>query len=180
MRRSSIIAMGLGVLLAVSGPSGAGGAADVPPGRSCAPAPLEVVPSADPLGDALRYYARGRILMAEGEHTLAARELRKASLLAPNVLCIRQNLGAALYETGNGRDAGDVLDQALRLDPADPFTLYLRGRVARSLSRFDEASDFFARSLQAAPPLSPYHILSCYYLACVRQEAGDRDAAIEH
>jgi tetratricopeptide (TPR) repeat protein len=173
--------MGLGVVLAVSGPSGAGGAAaDGTPGRSCAPEPLEVAASADPLGDALRYYARGRILMAEGEHALAARELRKASLLAPNVLCIRQNLGAALYETGNGRDAGDVLDQALRLDPADPFTLYLRGRVARSLSRFDEASDFFARSLQAAPPLSPYHILSCYYLARVRQEAGDLDGAIEH
>ena len=44
MRRSSIVAMGLGVVLAVSGPSGAGGAAaDVPPGRSCTPEPLEVI-----------------------------------------------------------------------------------------------------------------------------------------
>ncbi|MCX5649635.1 MAG: hypothetical protein NTX40_11175, partial [Planctomycetota bacterium] len=98
MRRSSIVAMGLGVVLAVSGPSGAGGAADGTPGRSCAPEPLEVAPSADPLGEALRYYARGRTHMDEGEHALAAGDLRKAALLAPNVLRIRQFLGAAIYE----------------------------------------------------------------------------------
>jgi len=181
MRRSSIVAFGLGVVLAVSGPSGAGGpAADGTPGRSCAPEPLEVAPSADPLGDALRYYARGRTHMDEGENALAAGELKKASLLAPNVLRIRQFLGAAIYETGNLRDAADVLDQALRLDPGNAFTLYLRGRVARSLNLPDLAADFFGRSLRAAPPASPHHILSRYYLARTRQESGDLDGAIEH
>jgi tetratricopeptide (TPR) repeat protein len=188
MRTSILIglALALGMPPGVAPAPGAPGPPDAAPPtpatgpRDCTPQPVEVAPSADPLGDALRYYARGRTHMDEGENALAAGELRKASLLAPNVLCIRQFLGAALYETGNLRDADDALDQALRLDPADAFTLYLRGRVARSLNRPDQAADFFDRSLHAAPPASPHHILSRYYLARTRQEAGDLDAAIEH
>ena len=188
MRTSILIglALALGILPGVAPAAPAPSPPDAAPPatatgpRDCAPQPVEVVPSADPLGDALRYYARGRTHMDEGEHALAAGELRKASLLVPDVLRIRQFLGAALYETGNLRDADDALDQALRLDPADAFTLYLRGRVARGLSRPDQAADFFDRALRAAPAPSPYHILSRYYLARTRQEAGDLDAALAH
>ena len=188
MRTSILIglALALGILPGVAPAPGAPAPPDAAPPtpatgpRDCSPEPVEVPPSADPLGDALRYYTRGRILMEEGEHALAARELRKASLLAPQVLRIRQYLGTAIYETGNVRDAADVLDQALRLDPGNAFTLYLRGRAARSLNRPDEATDFFGRSLRAAPAPSPYHILSRYYLARTRQQAGDLDAALEH
>jgi len=188
MRTSILIglALALGISPGVAPAAPAPAAPDAAPPtpaagpRDCAPEPVEVPPSADPLGDALRYYARGRTHMDEGENALAAGELRKASLLAPNVLRIRQLLGATLYETGNLRDADDALDQALRLDPGNAFTLYLRGRVARGLNRPDEATDFFDRSLRAAPAPSPYHILSRYYLARTHQEAGDLDAAIEH
>ena len=183
MRRWPKAAPWLSLAILLAGAAGAGepGAeAESPPGRSCAPAPLEVAPANDALREALHYFTRGRLLMAEGEPALAARDLARAARLAPGVTRIHQYLGASLYDAGDVRASAGALDEALRLDPENAFTLYLRGRAARAMNDFRAAVASFEKTLAAAPADSPHHILARYYLARTRQESGDVDGAIEH
>ena len=181
MRRGMVIAAFLGLALSGGRPAaGQTAPAPEPAARSCAPQAEPLTPAADSLRQALHYFTRGRILMGEGEPALAARDLAQAVSLAPGVVRIRQYLGASLYDAGDVRAAADALDEALRLDAENPFTLYLRGRAARALNDADGAAAFFQKTLASAAADSPHHILARYYLARTVQERGDVDGAIQH
>ena len=162
-------------------PGDAQSAPAVKPGpRTCAaaPEPLAAPSGEDPILDALSHYARGRILMGDQNHIQAAKELRQAADLAPEVQRIRLYLGLALYDSGNVAAALEALDVALRMDPKDPMTLFYRARVAGSQGDQKTSLDLLKRLVAAAPKKSPFRILGLYYQAKAYQEQGEADAAI--
>ena len=118
--------------------------------------------------------------MAAEDPARAARELRQAADLAPNVARVWCALGEALYAAGDAGGAAEALDKAIRFDPADLGSLYLRGRVALGLGRPDEAVAFLGELLQRGSAGSPYVILSQYYMARTYQGTGDVDGALAH
>ena len=160
--------------------SGAVAAAPAPEetGRNCSPEPIRPQAGPDPLAQALRHYVRGRLLMGNGEHALAARELRAAAALAPKAARVWRRLGEALYEVGDLRGAVEALDETLRLRPTDVPSLYLRGRAAHRLGRPKDAVASFEALVRSASEHSPYRLLGLYHLARTHQEGGDVDAAI--
>ena len=154
-------------------------AAPKPLPRACLPPPKPLEPPGpDPLGQALRHYIRGRLLMGRQETVLAAEEFRQAAGLRPNVARIWMNLGLAQYDAGNVSAAVKSLDKALELAPSDLPTLYFRARIAISQGELPIAADLFNRLTAAAKKESPYHILGTYHLARARHNLADIDGAI--
>ena len=135
--------------------------------------------SAVTMGAALGHFVRGRILMAEGQHALAAKELAAAAEAAPGVARVWRHLGYARYQAGDIAGGVKALDEALRLQPDDAPSLYLRGRAARMARDADEALGYFERLLEGKPKGDPHRVLALYYLARAYQERGDVDRAIE-
>ncbi len=160
-------------------------AAAVPagPARSRTSAPQASLPAiarpADPLGEALRRYIRGRFLMAKQKTAQAALELQAAARLAPEVPRIWVNLGLSLYDSGRVGEALQALDRALDLDPRNPEALYFRGRIAAARGELAQAADLFRRLVEATRPGTPYHTLGTYHRARTEQALGNLDAAAD-
>ena len=147
--------------------------------RACLPPPKPLEPPGpDPLGQALRHYVRGCLLMGRQETVLAAEEFRQAAGLRPNVARIWMNLGLTQYDAGNVSAAVKSLDKALELAPSDPPTLYFRARIAISQGELPIATDLLNRLTAAAKKESPYHILGTYHLARARHNLADIEGAI--
>jgi len=170
------------IMAASSGPvraEAAEAAATSPSPRDCLPPPTPLdPPGPDPLGQALRHYVRGRLLMGRQETVLAAEEYRQAAALQPNVATIWMNLGLTQYDAGNVSAAVESLDKALALAPSDPATLYFRARIATSQGDLPVALDLLVRLLAAAKKESPYYILGTYHLARTRHSLADVEEAI--
>ena len=164
---------------ATAAPAAAAPAATAPEPRSCAPSPVQMeTPGADPLGQALQHYVRGRLYMMGQDNLKAVQEFRQAAALAPDVHHTWLHLGVALYDSGNVAGAVEALDKALALRSDDPETLYYRAFIARSRNDPKQASSLLARLLGVAPRGSPFRILGAFHLAQVCQELGDSDGAI--
>ncbi len=187
MRSTARPTMALGLVLAAIVAAGGGpvraaaaeAAAAKPLPRACLPPPKPLEPPGpDPLGQALRHYVCGRLLMGRQETVLAAEEFRQAAALRPNVALIWMNLGLTQYDTGRVSAAVKSLDKALELAPSDPPTLYFRTRIAISQGNLPIAVDLLNRLTAAAKKGSPYHILGTYHLARTRHNLADIDGAI--
>jgi len=155
-------------------------AAEAKPGpRTCAPetTPPEV-PGPDPTAQALRHYVRGRLLAVSGEHVLAAKELKQAADLAPNVSYVWLYLGLSLYDSGDVPGATKALDKALALTPDDPAALYYRARVARNAGDLKRCQQLLTKLISVASKGTALLILGTYHLAQVSSELGDVDGAI--
>ena len=194
MRRLFLAMMAAGLALAAAGaawaadepaatPSAAPAATGtlLPGQRSCAADPEpELLPlprDADTLRQASQHYVRGRLYLANQEFLAAARELRQAATLAPNVAKIWMSLGLAYHDSGSVPAAADALDKALKLTPDDPGALYFRARVARTLKDTKTATDCLKHLLDVEPKTTPFRILGTYHLAQIEQEARDADVA---
>jgi tetratricopeptide (TPR) repeat protein len=153
-------------------------AADAPKARDCLPppAPLDLAGD-DPDQQALRHYMRGRLLMSQQDTVTAAKELRQAAHLAPDVPRIWLNLGLAQYDAGKVSAAVEALDKALDLAPKDEPSLYFRGRIAAARGDLVQAADLFNRLLEAAEEGTPFQMLGTYHLARVQHNLGNLAAA---
>ena len=163
-------------------PAGAGLAPNDSEGFSARLAAAAPAASAqeDRTAEALRHYVRGRMLMVTKEHARAADELAQAVALVPDTHRILLYLGLARYDAGDAAGAVAALDQALRLKPDDPATLYFRGRIAAAQREFQPSVEVFTHLIRVAEESSPFRILGLYYLARVQQELGNADGAVQN
>ena len=152
----------------------------VSPGpRTCAPeTPPPEPPGPDPLARSLRHYVRGRLLALSGEHALAAKELKQAADLAPNISQVWVYLGLSLYDSGDAAAATKAFDKALALSPDEPAALYYRARVARNAGDLKRCRQLLTRLMGVASKGTALLILGTYHLAQVSNELGDVDGAI--
>jgi tetratricopeptide (TPR) repeat protein len=147
--------------------------------RTCAAeTPAPEPPGPDPVAQSLRHYVRGRLLAVAGEHVLAAKELQQAASLAPKVGSVWLYLGLSLYDSGKVPDATKAFDEALKLTPDDPATLYYRARVARNAGDLKRSQQLLTKMVGVAPKGTAFLILGTYHLAQVSNELKDVDIAI--
>jgi tetratricopeptide (TPR) repeat protein len=87
--------------------------------------------------------ALGVHFYAVGAYDLAIVQLEEAARLAPEIACIRFNLGGAYYSTERTADAEREFWQALDLDPGYMRAHWFRGLCLEKLNRLDEALEEF-------------------------------------
>lgn len=109
-------------------------------------------PTAAPLtADAYAHYLRGRLASFEGDAARAVRELRAASLAAPDEAPIRVALVEALYRSGDREGARAEIVAAAERWPDEPRVWRSRGRVHRGLRDHRAAARAFERAIELDP-----------------------------
>jgi len=73
---------------------------------------------------------------------------RKALELKADYHYAEYNLARVLIASGSTREAADILDGLIELDPGDLDAVATRGTAALFLENYDEAADFFRRVLR--------------------------------
>lgn len=92
----------------------------------------------------------------------------------PNSLRAQYTYASLLHECGRDRDALAVIDETLRLSPAAPDALVLRGDLQRSLSGARAAEADYLQALR----LQPDHGLAVHNLAVGRLRMGSLTQAV--
>ena len=146
-------------------------------------------------------------VIADGEHTVetftaraqlyldldrpreAVADLRQAAELAPDDPTILTDLADGLRISGEDREALDVVDRALALEPELAYALAVRAAVYKSLGRISEAHSDLSHALVIKPDYSFAHILLAQvtsdpqeaqaHLDAARASSGSRDVEIE-
>jgi tetratricopeptide (TPR) repeat protein len=116
---------------------------------------------------ALALYGQGRVAEAL---TLAW----QTAAAHPNSALAQYTYASLLRESGRDRDALAVVDAALRLSPAAPDALVLRGDLQRSLSGARAAEADYLQALR----LQPDHALAVHNLAVGRLRMGTTTKAV--
>lgn len=94
---------------------------------------------------------RGLNLARRGDVHSAVEELRKAVAVDAGSPEAHFHLGAALWYAGQGAQAAEALDAALRLDPAAAPAVSLRGVVFRESGDLESARRMFQRAVALQP-----------------------------
>ncbi len=123
----------------------------------------------------LLYYYMGRLQPAIDN-------LRAAVRLAPIDYLAHSNLGDALWAAGRQEDARLVFEtanilanNALRINPGDPFTLMDLAWIQTSLGRVSDAKTFIERALSLAPDDPYVH----YIHGLILNRSNDPAAAVD-
>ncbi|MFN2529307.1 MAG: tetratricopeptide repeat protein [Candidatus Baltobacteraceae bacterium] len=111
-----------------------------------------------------------------GRHAEAIATFRQAIELYPNEPTLYNNLAVTLEESGDGMEALAVYRQAAEIDPLLWPALFGAATQLVRAGQFEEAEQFFNRTLQVAPDHVPSH-LAIYELAQIRK---DRATALIH
>jgi tetratricopeptide (TPR) repeat protein len=111
---------------------------------------------------------------ALGKKAEAVALSRRAVALVPDFARGHTRLGKALLELGDLRGAEEALQEAARLDPADPEPLFDLGTLAYRQQRMDAAADFFTRAHVLAPdePEAIHNAVAAYLAAGHTAEAA--------
>ncbi|MFZ0891596.1 MAG: adenylate/guanylate cyclase domain-containing protein [Thermoplasmata archaeon] len=113
------------------------------------------------------------MFMADDPTTAQEKEARRALELNPNLAEAHDILGQIAGVRGDLENYVRHIEAAYRLDPLSPPTIRYLGRAYFFAQRYDEAVEFWKRTLHL-DPLTSYNGLSDYYLA-----KGDRENARE-
>lgn len=113
----------------------------------------------DPLMDAYEsllrtprsFETRGVAAMRDGRTAEALAIFREGVAEAPDDAALRQQLGAALFATGDPAGAAEQFEAALRLDPASARAHAGLGALASMGGRQDEAVERFAAAVEHDP-----------------------------
>jgi Flp pilus assembly protein TadD len=116
------------------------------------------------------------LLLAEGDPTAAAEQLRVLVERVPNIAEWRVAYATALGLDGSFEEALRQLETAVSLDPADFQAEFQLARVLRELDRGGEAIDHYERVLLARPG----NLASHFQLGTLRLERGELEAAVSH
>jgi non-specific serine/threonine protein kinase len=128
------------------------------------------------------YYFFARDCVAQGKHGDAARLFRKASEVRPEdyqaPVLLRNALisigaSAAEIETAS-REALEIVENHVRLNPDDARALYLGGVMRVQLGERDKGMEWGRRALRA----NPDEPAVLYNVACLFSTAGEADEAI--
>lgn len=105
----------------------------------------------DLLQSAEAYNARGARALAARNAAAAADYFRKALELAPADVSLREQLGTALFQTGDSRGAVEQFEQILRTAPEYAKAHFSLGVVMESRGEFKKAIDRLATALTYEP-----------------------------
>ena len=97
---------------------------------------------------AYRANNRGVALLEQFNYDGAADAFRQALKTAPNLGLARVNLAIALFYANKGAEAADAARAAVTALPDSPTSHYVRGMIAKTDNRIDEAAAAFERVLQ--------------------------------
>lgn len=119
------------------------------------------------------YIALGSTLLALDRLQEALPYLRQAALLSPQVSAIHNQLGIALYRSGQQTEAEAALQEARRLDPTDIQPLLNLIDLYRAMEDYVAATEM----LKAALSLVPDHPDVLVAFGILSLELGDVDGA---
>lgn len=115
----------------------------------------------------------GNAALGAGKPDEAVAILARAAEIAPDRADIRADLAVALDAAGDTGPAERLARETVRQNAGSEPALIAMGRILSRQSRFDEATDFFARVLRATPD----HIYSRIQLARLMAAQGEWDLA---
>jgi tetratricopeptide (TPR) repeat protein len=101
---------------------------------------------------------------------------RQALALAPDHVYAAVNLGALLCEAGRCREAIDLLEGAIRVQPGEPLLHFNAAIALEDLNRHAEALARYERCLALAPDFLDAH----HNAAKLCDQLGDRQGALRH
>jgi len=111
-----------------------------------------------------------------GRYAEAVVHGRQAVEFAPDSSSARNNLGLALFDSGDDQAAVSMLEEARRLKPNDPDILNNLGVALTRAHRSRDAKILFDRVLKQRPGWAEGHL----NLANLLRQDGRPDAAVEH
>ena len=144
-----------------------------PVGRSVAILARDAGAPAGPDGAA--WFERGLALEAS-DPAGAEAAYRQALALAPGLAAAYLNLGAMWSEAGRYAELAALSEQAVAHCPDAALVHFNRGVALDHLERLADAAASYERSLALDPALADAH----YNLGRVREQLGDRRAALRH
>ena len=124
---------------------------------------------ADPLSRAVALHGLGKMTIHEGAFD-KGRELLEQSVATYPLALAYRNLAVYWNSEGDVKKMGQYVDEALRLDPHDPFNVVFAAVFKATSGRLDEALKI-AEENEAMLPAS-------YNLAAIHALAGHRDKAL--
>jgi len=123
----------------------------------------------DPLSRAVALHGLGKMTIHEGAFD-KGREMLEQSVAAYPLALAYRNLAVYWNSEGDVKKMGQYVDEALRLDPHDPFNIVFAAVFKATSGRVDEALKI-AEENEAMLPAS-------YNLAAIHALAGHRDKAL--
>jgi tetratricopeptide (TPR) repeat protein len=100
-----------------------------------------------------------------GKYQDAVQELRAAIAIEPEIRGAYYQLGFALFQLNESREAAQAFTKELRFDPPDPYSLYYLGRIRADQGQREQSISFFEKSLDAGEVLDVRERLGGIYLA---------------
>lgn len=125
-------------------------------------------------GDAAAKGSQAVALYGQGRVAEALTLAWQTAAAHPNSALAQYTYASLLRVSGRDRDALAVIDAALRLSPASPDALVLRGDLQRSLSGAHAAEADYLQALR----LQPDHALAVHNLAVGRLRMGTTTKAV--
>jgi Flp pilus assembly protein TadD len=92
-------------------------------------------------------------LIEKEQFSAAIPVLQKAAALAPNEARIHHYLGYAFWKAGEWRAATTEFDQALKLEPNNPYTEYFQARIAYSMNHLNQAIALYEAVIASGNPV---------------------------
>ena len=104
----------------------------------------------------------------------AARELRAAIAIHPEIHGAYYQLGLALYRLNDFKESEKAFTKELSFQPPDPYSLYYLGRIRADQGQREQSISFFEKSLDAGEVLDVRQRLGSAYLALGRLDQAIR------
>src|SRR5437588_9016152 len=102
----------------------------------------------------------------------AVRELRAAIAIHPEIRGAYYQLGFALFQLNNFKEAEQAFTKELDFQPPDAYSLYYLGRIRADAGQREQSISFFEKSLDAGDVLDVRQRLGSAYLALGRLDGA--------
>jgi tetratricopeptide (TPR) repeat protein len=121
-----------------------------------------------PTADLARHLQSAQANLDSQKYQQAVEELRAAIAIQPELRGAYYQLGFALFELNDLKEAEKAFTRELDFRPPDPYSLYYLGRIRANLGPPAQAISFFEKSLDAGDVLDCRERLGSTYLATGR------------
>ena len=108
------------------------------------------------------------------KYSEAVRELRAAIAIHAEIRGAYYQLGFALFQLNDLKDAEKAFTKELDFQPPDPYSLYYLGRIQADQGQREQSVSFFEKSLDAGDVLDVRQRLGSAYLALGRVDTATR------
>ena len=111
-----------------------------------------------------RHLQQAQLYLDRENYAGAARELRAAIAIHPQIRGAYYQLGFALFQMGQFAEAEKPFTEELQFQPPDPYSLYYLGRISLERGEQQKALSLFNKSLSAGEVLDVRQKIASGYL----------------